>query len=296
MKPPRFEYFSPRSLSETVAILAEHGDGAKVLAGGQSLLPLLNMRLARPSVLVDINRVSRLDTVRPHGTGGVAIGATVRQRSLHGDPTLLDRLPILGTASQFIGHQQIRSRGTICGSLAHADPAAELPALAVALEAEMVASSASGERVLPAADFFVDYLTTVLEPTEVLTEVRFPGPPAGMRWAFLEMSRRHGDFALAGVVAGLSTSDDGSSIKAARLVVFGVAGTPVRASAVEAALVGQPPTDSVLTDAAAEATRLLDPPADVHGSGAYRRALAQTLTVRALQACRESHGTAEPAT
>src|SRR6266567_4950741 len=186
MKPPRFEYFSPRSISEAVSLLEHYAGDAKVLAGGQSLMPLLNMRLARPAALGDINRIEDLGEARPWD-GGVSIGATVRQRALQREVLITDRLPIVLEIAPHIGHQQIRSRGTICGSLAHADPAAELPALAVALDAEMVAVGPNGTRSIDAAEFYRDYLTTNLGATEILTEVRLPALPAGMAWSFLEV-------------------------------------------------------------------------------------------------------------
>src|SRR6266567_175388 len=227
MKPPRFEYFSPRSISEAVSLLEHYAGDAKVLAGGQSLMPLLNMRLARPAALGDINRIEDLGEARPWD-GGISIGATVRQRALQREPLITQRLPIVLDIAPHIGHQQIRSRGTICGSIAHADPAAELPALAVAIGAEMVATGPRGVRTIPASDFYRGYLTTSLEAVEILTEVRFPAPPPEMAWSFIEVSRRHGDFALVGVICGLRVAR--GAIQDARVVHFGVGANPMRAS------------------------------------------------------------------
>ncbi len=280
MKPPRFEYFSPRSISEAVSLLEHYAGDAKVLAGGQSLMPLLNMRLARPAALVDINRIEDLGEARPWD-GGVSIGATVRQRALQREVLITDRLPIVLEIAPHIGHQQIRSRGTICGSLAHADPAAELPALAVALDAEMVAVGPNGTRSIDAAEFYRGYLTTSLGATEILTEVRLPALPAGMAWSFLEVSRRHGDFALVGVIAGLKV--DGDTVSDARIVHFGVGPSPKRATDAERALVGASPAEDAFRSAGDVSARALDPPSDVHASAEYRRSVAGVLTRRALQ-------------
>jgi carbon-monoxide dehydrogenase medium subunit len=279
VKPARFDYHDPRTFDEAVERLAGAAGDAKVMAGGQSLLPLMNMRLVRPAVVVDINRVDGADYVRPWN-GGLAFGATVRQRRLESDPLVAERLPILVTAAKHIGHTQIRSRGTVCGSIAHADPAAELPALALALDAELELHSPRGKRTVPAADFFVDYLTTALEPDEVLVETRLHGSPPGMAWAFQEVSRRHGDFAMVGVVAGLAVQ--GGAISDARLTYFGVGGTPVRCREVEAQLKGQTPGPDALAAAAAAVQPLLDPSDDVHATAAYRRSVAGVLTQRAL--------------
>lgn len=282
MKPPPFDYYDPRSLEEAIGLLGQHQGDSKILAGGQSLIPLLNMRLARPGVIVDINRIPGMSYVRTW-KDGVAIGGGTRLRALESDTLIAHRLPILKDISSYIGHPQIRSRGTICGSLAHADPAAELPALAVALEAEMVAQGPNGSRTIPSRSFYVSYFTTALEPDEILTEVRFPGPPSGMAWAFLELSRRHGDFALAGVVAGLAVDAARQSITGARLACLGVGPTPIRLAEAERALVGQPPRESSFHAAAELVSAALDPDSDVHATGEYRRSVAATLTRRALR-------------
>lgn len=262
-------------------MLAGAGGDAKVMAGGQSLMPLMNMRLVRAPVIVDINRVNGADYVKSW-EDGVAFGATARQRALESNGLVADRLPVMKLAAGHIGHAQIRSRGTICGSVAHADPAAELPAIALAMDAEMEVQSARGKRTIAAADFFVDYLTTSLQPDEVLVETRFRGSPSGMAWAFLEVSRRHGDFAMVGLVAGLALGSDGSSVSDARLTYFGVGGTPVRCREVEASLRGQPAGADAFAAAAAAVQPLLDPTDDVHATAAYRRSVAGVLTQRAL--------------
>jgi aerobic carbon-monoxide dehydrogenase medium subunit len=290
VKPARFDYHDPHSFEETVELLAAAGPDAKVMAGGQSLMPLMNMRLVRPAVVVDINRVQDAGYVKPW-QGGAAFGATARLRSLEWDPLIGERLPVLKMAARHIGHTQIRSRGTVCGSIAHADPAAELPALALALDGEMEVQSSRGKRTLAATDFYVDYLTTSLEPDEVLVETRFPGPPDGMAWAFLEISRRHGDFAMVGIVAGLALDAEGKAVTDARLTYFGVGGTPIRCREVEASLRGQPASDETFASAGAAVQPLLDPSDDVHATAPYRRSVAGVLTQRALnQAWRQLRG------
>ncbi|HLY67868.1 MAG TPA: xanthine dehydrogenase family protein subunit M [Chloroflexota bacterium] len=283
MKPARFEYYDPRSFEEAAELLQRADGDGKVMAGGQSLMPLMNMRLARPAVVVDINRIENSGYVKAW-EGGVAFGATARQRSLDSDELVTSRLPIMQLAAGHIGHPQIRSRGTVCGSIAHADPAAELPALALALDAEIDAISTRGKRTIPAADFFVDYLTTSLEADEVVSEVRFPAPPEGMDWSFMEVSRRHGDFAMVGIVAGLALQ--GSAIADARLTYFGVGGTPVRCRDVEQSLRGQPAGEEAFAAAAAAVSRQLDPQDDLHATAAYRRSVAGVLTQRALTRAR----------
>ena len=283
MKPAKFDYYDPRSLDEALALLDRHPDDAKVLAGGQSLMPLLNMRLARPNIVVDINRIKELNYVRATD-GGIAIGALARQRALQTEKLIADRVPILQEAAYYIAHPQIRSRGTICGSIAHADPAAELPALALALDAEMTLTSVKAARTVGAEAFFQSFFTTALEVNEILTEVRFPAPPKDSAWSVLEISRRHGDFAIAGIVAGLALDQDRQHITDARLVYFGVGPTPMRVEAAEKVLVGQVSEEAAFAAAGEIAGRGIDPSNDIHASAEYRRAVAATLTRRALSA------------
>jgi CO/xanthine dehydrogenase FAD-binding subunit len=282
MKPAQFEYYDPPSLQQALELLDAHGEDGKILAGGQSLMPLLNMRLARPKIVVDINRIDHLNYVKATDTG-VAIGATARQRVLQSERVIRERVDVLRDAGYFIAHPQIRSRGTICGSLAHADPAAELPALAVALDAELVASGPNTARTIPADAFFLSYFTTALQPNEILTEVRFPAPPQDTAWSVLEVSRRHGDFAIAGIVAGLAVERDRPVINRARLVYFGVGATPMRVKEAEALLIGQAPGEAAFDAAAQAAGQGVDPTGDIHATAEYRRALAATLTRRALR-------------
>ena len=281
MKPPSFDYAAPTTVPDAVALLAQNEGESKILAGGQSLMPLLNMRLARPALLVDIARVDGLDYIR-ETDGCLAIGAMTRQRSVEHSDLVRSRYPLLHTAIRNIAHPQNRNQGTVGGSLAHADPAAELPAVALALDAEFRAAGPNGERRIKAADFFVTYLTTALEPTEVLTEVRFSPLPPRTGWSFIELARRHGDFALTGVVARIAL-DGGGRCSAAQIVLFGVGTTPVRAHKAEQTLIGQPGGAALFEHAGQTASEEIDEPlSDVHATAEYRRDLARVLTRRAL--------------
>ena len=288
MKPPPFEYHDPSSVEEALALLREHGDEAKALAGGQSLVPLLNFRLARPRHLVDLNRIPSLDYIR-EDDGAVAVGAMTRQRAVERSPLVRERCPLLAEAMPLVGHFQIRNRGTVGGSLAHADPAAELPAVVTALGGALVARRAGGQRVLPAERFFVAYLTTALAPDELLVEARFPAPPPRSGSAFLEVSRRHGDFALVGVAA-VVTLDEGGVLTHAALALTGVGPTPVLAEAAAQLLVGDRPTPRAFEAAAREVSGGLRPDADLHASAEYRRHVAGVLARRALARAVERAG------
>src|SRR5688572_30573614 len=274
MKPAPFRYARPRTVADTVRALADAGGEGKILAGGQSLVPMLNMRLARPSIVIDLNGVPGLDVIAPSAAGGLRIGALARHADLAASPLVRERAPLLAEASRHIGHAAIRNRGTLGGSLAHADPAAELPAAVVALDASLVVVGRGGTRMVPAADFFVGPLTTALEADEILTEIHVP-PPRGA-WGFAEVARRPGDFALVGIAAVLTA---GSS---ARIVAFGMGDGPVRLRAAESVLV-----DAVLNAECAQAAGLAAreacaPSDDLHASGAYRRHLAGVLTEQAV--------------
>jgi carbon-monoxide dehydrogenase medium subunit len=281
MKPPRFEYAAPHKTDEAVAFLSQHGDRAKVLAGGQSLVPLLNFRLARPEVLVDVNRVAELAYVRPLESG-VAIGALTRQHTVERADVIRARLPIVAEACRLIGHLPIRHRGTIGGSLAHADPASELPAVMVALEAELTVTRRGSRRTLPAEQFFTGMLTTALAPDELLTEVRVPGLLPRTGGAFIEIARRAGDFALVGI-AVLVTLDDGGRVTRARLALCGAGPTPVRARESERVLVGERPDGRVLDEAAEKIAAATDPPSDIHASAAFRKKLARHVGLQAIE-------------
>ncbi|MCC6177648.1 MAG: xanthine dehydrogenase family protein subunit M [Chloroflexi bacterium] len=288
MKPPSFDYYAPRTVDEALARLSEHGDAAKVLAGGQSLVPLLNFRLASPEVLVDVNRVGGLSDIAAWD-GGLTIGAMARQSALEHSGLAATRLPLLVEAARLVGHPTVRHRGTVGGSLAHADPAAELPAAMLALDALLVARSVRGERTIPAAAFFAGYLTTALAPDELLTEIRVPGVPDGTGTAFVELSRREGDFAICGAAA-LVTLDRQGRCSRARVTLCGVGDGPVRAQAVEGTLQGETPRGAVLEAAARRVVDAIDPPSDVHGSAAYRRKMAVVMTRRALALAAERAG------
>jgi carbon-monoxide dehydrogenase medium subunit len=281
LKPPPFEYRLPDSLEEALSIMAEYGDEARPLAGGQSLVPLMAFRLARPAVLVDLNQLDELTSV-DLDDHHVNVGAMVREKSAERSDTLTRQVPLLARALPFIGHEAIRTRGTIGGSISHADPAAELPAVAVATGAQVVAASQKrGRRSVPAEEFFVTHFTTALEPDELVTQVQFPTDPDGTGVAFQEVARRHGDFAMVGVAATLHVAD--GIIDRARIVLTGMADKPVRALAAEAVLVGNPPVPASFAEAAAVSAGDLDPPSDLHGSAAYRRHVAGVLVGRSLE-------------
>jgi len=283
MKPPRFTYHDPATVEDTLDLLALHGDAARILAGGQSLMPMLNFRLARPGHVIDINRLADLDTVSPGPDDGLRIGALVRQRTLERSELIRERCPLIAQAMPFVGHPQIRARGTLGGSLAHADPAAELPAVMVALGAQLTLESAGGRRTIGAEDFFVSSLATALTPREMLTEIALPPWPARTGSSLHEVAIRRGDFALGGVAATL-TLDAQGRVAGARIVCFGVGPRPVRAADAERSLVGGAPSAPALAEAGRLAGAAVDPSDDIHASGAYRRRLAGVLTTRALAA------------
>jgi aerobic carbon-monoxide dehydrogenase medium subunit len=285
MKLPPVDYEAPRTIAEAVELLAKHRDDASVLAGGQSLIPLLALRLARPALLIDINGIAGLSGVAA-ADGWVTIGAMTREYVAEGSEVLARTVPLLATALPFIGHEAIRSRGTIGGSLAHADPAAELPAVARALDAEFVVRGEAGERVIPAAEWFEGYLTTARRSDELLVEVRFPATGPGTGVSFSEVARRHGDFAIVGLAAALALSD--GTISTARLAFAGLSDVPVRATAAEDLLVGEEPSAGLFEEVARRATQDIDPPADLHGSAEYRKKVAATLVRRGLQAAADN--------
>ena len=279
MKPVPFEYHRPASLAETFDLLDRYGDDGRLLAGGQSLVPALNLRLAAPRAVIDINRIPDLDAIRVTGEG-LVIGALARQEALERSPLIREHAPLIAAALPHVGHSAIRARGTIGGSLALADPAAELPACAVALEATIRAGRRGGTRDIPADDFFRGIYTTALAPGEIVTEILVPRPAAGWRWGFDELARRHGDFALAGVAAGVRV--ESGVVAESRLVFFGVGTRPVRARRAEAALAGGRADAEALAVAGRALDGDLDPPGDVHGSPALRRHLARVLLARVV--------------
>jgi len=289
MKPPRFHYCAPYMLDEALALLDQNSEDTKVLAGGQSFVPLLNMRLASPSYIVDINHIAELHYIEQED-GYLAIGATVRQRQVERSVLVQDKHPLLIEVIKHIGHMQIRNRGTVVGSVAHADPAAELPALLTCLNGEVLVQSIHGERVIKAEEFFTGYLSTALEPGEMLTEVRFPLIAPKVGWAFLEFARRSGDYALVGAAAVLTPAADDHCISA-HIAYLGIAGAPIRGYDVEATIVGTT-LDEPTLDAAAEAASILvsDDMGDVHATVEYRRVLTGELTKRVLKTAWERRG------
>jgi CO/xanthine dehydrogenase FAD-binding subunit len=280
VKPPVFDYLVPDSVDEAVKLLGELGDSAKVLAGGQSLVPLLNFRLVRPQHLVDLNGLEDLAGIR-QDDGHLVIGAMTRQRAVETSALVRERCPLLAEAVPQIGHAQIRNRGTIGGSLAHADPAAELPAVLAALGGELVVRGARGQRVLTATQFFIGYLTTALAPHELLVEIRLPVVAPRTGTAFLEVSRRHGDFALVGVAATL-TLDPSGLCTASAIALTGVGPIPVVASEAARVLVGAKPTPDLLEDVRRRVSTTLNPDSDLHASSDYRRHVGGVLAKRAL--------------
>jgi CO/xanthine dehydrogenase FAD-binding subunit len=281
MKPASFKYFCPRGLDEALALVAEHGGDAKPLAGGQSLIPAMNFRLATPAALVDLNRLDELSYIDVDG-GDLRIGGMTRQRAVERSPLIARLAPLLAETMPSIAHPAIRSRGTIGGSLAHADPAAELPAVMLALDATVVVRSARGRRAIAASDFFTGLFSTAIEPGELLTEIRIPSATERRGFAFREISRRHGDFALAGVAASV-TVDERDCCRDARIALLSVGDRPVLADQARTVLLGQMPTDAALRAAAAAAAADIDPPSDIHASAKYRRQLVNVLTRRALE-------------
>lgn len=280
MKPPPFQYFAPRELAEALSLLNEHAETGKVLAGGQSLVPLLSLRLASPGQLIDINRVDGIDYVRKDD-GGLRIGATARQLGVERSSEVAEANPLLVEALRHVAHPPIRRRGTVVGSIAHADPAAEMPAVWLALDGKATLRSATSTRTVDASGFFSGYFTTALAPNEILTEVWMRNPQPGEGWSFLEISRRQGDFALVGAVTLLSVT--GGKIADCRLVLFGVGGTPFRATAAESALKGARPDLEAFLAAEAKVKDSVNPENDVHVSADYRRHVAGVLTRRGLQ-------------
>ncbi|MGE3445891.1 MAG: xanthine dehydrogenase family protein subunit M [Acidimicrobiia bacterium] len=292
MKPAPFRYERPTDLDTALQLLAADPDGARVLAGGQSLLALMNMRLARPETLVDLNEIAELQQIERRGDV-LEIGALVRQRVAERNPDVRAALPLLVEAIELIGHATIRNRGTVGGSIAHADPASELPAAAVALDAELVVRSASGTRTIPAAEFFTGPFSTAMEPGEVLVAVRFDLTRAPRRAAVVEHARRSGDFAVAGAVCGLDVGADGV-VHSARVVGVGLDAYPRRASDVEATLAGgtaraaaELDTDTLATieAAAAQLAARCAPTSDIHGSADYRRRVGAEMFRRAVRRC-----------
>lgn len=282
MKPAPFEYHAPVSLEQALELKAQSGEDAKLLAGGQSLVPAMNFRVVQPGVLIDLNRVSELSYIREEKKA-IRVGAMARERHLEFDPVIEKRAPLLHEAVPFIAHPQIRNRGTIGGSLVHADPAAELPVLMLALNARMKAKNISRERWIEAKDFFVGMFTTALEPDEILVEIEIPFMPPRAGWSFMEVAPRAGDYALMGVAAQV-TLDEAGKCKEARLVYLNAGEPPLEAREATQLLEGEPPNDILIEETAALASeKEINPFGNVHASAEFQRHLAKVLTKRTLQ-------------
>ena len=283
MKPPPFEYYNPRTMEEALSHMAEHGYDAKILAGGQSLVPMLNFRLAQPAVLVDLNNISDMGYIQADDSGGVRLGAMTRHAQVERDALIAERAPLIYETMPMIATSQIRSRGTFGGSIAHADPSAELVAISVALEGQFRLRSQSGEREVLASDFFLGMFTTQLEPEEVLVEASFPSLPPRTGWAIKEIARRPHDFALVGVAVLVSLHSD-QRVQNSRIVFLSVGDGPVVAEKAAEILRDQSPTPELLRAAAETAgSEDIDPSNDIHASAEYRRHLAKVLTRQALE-------------
>jgi len=285
MKMPPFDYACPATLAEAIALLSAHGGDAKVLAGGQSLVPILAFRLAAPKLLVDLRKLTDLRTIKIT-PDGVALGAMVRWCDIESDKRLRTAHPLLLAAVAHVAHYQIRNRGTVGGSIAHADPAAEIPGVAVTCEAEIVVMGEAGPRAIKAVDFFQGALTTALKPDEIIVEIRLPPWPAGRRWGFQEFARRRGDFALAAAALFYDTDVTGKAANT-HVGVIGVADRPLRLPSVEAVLNGAAVDVATIAKAEAATIAAIDPDSDIHASGAYRKALAGTMVERALKMAAE---------
>jgi CO/xanthine dehydrogenase FAD-binding subunit len=282
MKPAPFDYFAPETAEEALALLDQYGLDAKIIAGGQTLGPLLNMRMATPEVLIDINRIQALDYQHYESDGRLVLGALTRQSTMEDDPRLPAAQPLIAAAEPEVAHRAIRNRGTIAGSLAHADPAAEWPGLVTALDAELVLRRHGGQsRTVAAKDFFQGALTTAIAPEEMLTEIRIPAWNRASGWGFQEFNRRHGDFALAGAMVRLDVAADGGC-RGAAIALIGVEETPTRARAAEEFMRSAKVDDASLQEAAKRAAEHVTPLHDIHASADYRRSLTRELVWRAL--------------
>ena len=278
MKPAKFDYHDPRTLDEALSLLAQLGDQARPLAGGQSLVPLMNFRLIRPAHLIDLNGVAELSYLKMDD-GTLRLGAITRQRDLERAAIVAEGWPLLREAASYIGHVQIRNRGTVGGSLAHAFPSAELPVAMVTLDASFALRSKTNQRTARAEDFFLSYMTTTLQSDELLTEISVPAPPTNSGWSYQEVSRRHGDFALAGA-ASLVSLDASGAIQHARLTL--TSATPIRAHKAEKFLLGERPSETLFRDAAQRAAENLEQDSDIHASAEYRREACTVLARRAF--------------
>ncbi|MEJ8859250.1 xanthine dehydrogenase family protein subunit M [Variovorax robiniae] len=280
MKPPKFEYVRASSVGDAVAALDEHGDGARILAGGQSLIPMMNLRLARPTHLIDITRIPDLDRVEEQADG-VVVGAAARHSEVEGSEVARRVCPLLPEALKLVAHETIRHRGTVCGNLAHGDPHSELPAVAVALDALFTIAGSSGQRQVPATEFYFGPFMTAVGPSEMVTAVKFPAIPKSAGYAIAEFARTHGNFAVAGAVSIIEL-DAGGAVRRAAVSLFGLASQPLRASQAEQFLLGKIPTPEVIEKAAAAALEGVECSEDMHGSAAYRANIGRVYAARVI--------------
>lgn len=285
MIPGQFSYHVPASIPEAIALLGEYGDDAKILSGGQSLIPLMRFRLAEPGHLIDINNIDGLAYISEED-GALRIGALAREADLEADSAVAARYPLLADATRVIADPLVRNLATICGNVAHADPANDHPAVMLAYRAEAVAEGPNGRSSIPIDDFFVDFFTTALQPDEVLVELRVPAPTERSGGAYQKLERKVGDYAIAGVAVQLALNADGD-ITSAGIGLTNLGTMPIRATAAEAALVGRTPTDEVLAEAASLAAVAAEPVSDSRGPAEYKRAITRTLTLRALRTALE---------
>ena len=281
MKPPIFDYKVPVDLKEAVQMLNQNGDDSKILAGGQSLMPLMNMRMIRPKVLIDINHLTTLDYIKDSSENALEIGALTRQSTIERSSLVSNKNPLLGHVMPYIGHFEIRNRGTIGGSIVHADPAAELPAITVLLNAEFTLENAITARTVKAGDFFVSYLETDASSTEILTKIRIPDWPSGWGWGFEEVYRRSGDFALAGA-ASMIHFDEHNLCDGVQLCVFGVSEVPHIVDQIGDILVGTDANDGIIGEVKGIVSNSMDYHSDVHASSQYRKEVIGTLAGRSL--------------
>jgi carbon-monoxide dehydrogenase medium subunit len=286
MKPPKFDYFAPDSIESALALFTEHGDDARYLGGGQSLVPMMNFRVAAPSALIDLNGIAALRGIRIDEEDRLHIGAMTRTRRIEMDATIASANPLLHAAAPHIAHIQIRNRGTIGGSLAHADPAAELPGVVLVCDAEIKLVGPDGARSVAAGDFFESIFSTALQDGDMIAEIVFPAWPSARHWAFQEISRREGDFAMIGVAAWFDL-DDAGRISAAGLAAIGAGDTPLRLSSGETVLIGQAPGEKIFAEAARASLSDLQPGSDIQASAEYRREVGGVLVERTLKAAWE---------
>lgn len=281
MKPALFDYYRAESMDEATALLSEYGDDSKIIAGGQSLIPAMNFRLATPKVLIDISNIENRNQIQ-NDISSIKVAGTTLQRVLEQSKAVQEDIPVLYEAIRNIGHVQIRNRGTVGGSIAHADPASELPAISLLLDAEYEIKSKSKKYNIAAEDFFITYMTTSLQPDEILSGIHFKKPPKNSGWGFHEIARRAGDFALAGSAAVIGLDANGKCTHA-RIALFGVAPTPVRAKEAENLLIGQSYSLELLKEVAEKVNLVVDPEGDVHVTAEYRRKVAGVLALRSLE-------------